>query len=72
MLCNLKLLLAIISLLVCLQLLESFDLVIIAAVLLVLLQFCILFHPLHKVDIGTILFEETGRQQSHLILRHIL
>ena len=59
-------------LLVCLQLLQSFDLVVIVVILFIFLQFRVLLHALNKVDVGTVLFQETIRKQPHLCLGHSL
>jgi len=40
-------------LLVRMQLLQPFDLVVIVVILFILLQFRVLLHALHKVDVGT-------------------
>lgn len=70
MLCKLQFLLVFKFLLVSLELLQAFDLVVVVAVLFILLQFCVLLHTLDKVDVGTILLQETVGKQLHLCLRH--
>ena len=59
-------------LLVSLELLQALYLVVVVAILFILLQFCVLLHTLHKVDVGTVLLQETVGEQLHLCLGHSL